>query len=78
MKCLTSIVKFLLENREISPPELAEEMDLDRVIAWKYLNKLYKKGLLEKDYLGKTTYFTLREPGQTATRFVFIGWFFYE
>jgi predicted transcriptional regulator len=55
------IVKFLLKTRKISPPDLAEEASLDRVIAWKYLERLHNKGLLEKEYHGKTTYFTLKE-----------------
>jgi len=55
------IVKFLLKKRDLSPPDLAEEASIDRVIAWKYLERLRDKGLLEKEYHGKTSYFRLRE-----------------
>jgi len=55
------IIKFLLKKRHVSPPDLAEEASLDRVIAWKYLERLHNKGLLEKEYRGKTTYFTMKE-----------------
>ena len=55
------IVRFLLKKRYLSPPELADEASIDRVIAWKYLERLKEKGLLEKEYRGKTSYFRLRE-----------------
>lgn len=57
------VLRFLLfhQIQETNPNELSENMEMSHTMAWKYLERLYNKGLLEKEYIGRSTRFFLSE-----------------
>lgn len=63
------VAKFLLTQREpYSPYEvktkaLVDDLDMNRVVAWRYLERLNQYGVLQKTYEGKAARYKLLEPG---------------
>jgi len=66
----TSYVELLLilfEREEVSQNDLAEEMKLAPSTITRFVNKLVKKGLVEKKKVGRTAVITLSPEGEELT-----------
>ncbi|MDR9364963.1 MAG: MarR family transcriptional regulator [Balneolaceae bacterium] len=66
----TSYVELLLilyDQDELSQNDLAEEMQLAPSTITRFINKLVKKGLVEKNKVGRTAVITLSPKGEELT-----------
>lgn len=55
------ILHHLLMVRCITPNSLRDALNMSHNIAWKYLERLNSKGLIEKSYSGRSTLFALNQ-----------------
>lgn len=61
------LLLILLEREEVSQNDLAEEMQLAPSTITRFVNKLVKKGLVEKKKVGRTAVITLSPEGEVLS-----------
>ena len=61
------LLLILFEHEELSQNDLAEEMKLAPSTITRFVNKLVKKGLVEKNKVGRTAVITLSQEGQAVS-----------